>query len=41
MDFTHDVSYLGTFHLQEALTTGKPAGLKVLGDWPTIYEGLS
>jgi len=41
MDFTHDVSYLGTFYLQEALTTGKPAGLKVLGDWPTIYEGLS
>lgn len=41
MDFTHDVSYLGTFHLQEALEQGKPAGLKVLGDWPTIYEGLS
>lgn len=41
MDFTHDVSYLGTFHLQEALREGRPAGLKVLGDWPTIYEGLS
>jgi hypothetical protein len=41
MDFTHDVSYLGTFHLQEALKEGRPAGLHVLGDWPTIYEGLS
>lgn len=41
MNFTHDVSYLGTFHLQEALKTGTPAGLKVLGEWPTIYEGLS
>lgn len=41
MDFTNDVSYLGTFHLQEALKEGRPAGLKVLGDWPTIYEGLS
>ena len=25
----------------EALKEGKPAGLKTLGDWPTIYEGLS
>jgi len=41
MDFTHDVSYLGTFNLQEALKEGRPAGLRVLGDWPTIYEGLS
>ena len=41
MDFTHDVSYLGTFYLQEALKESRPAGLKVLGDWPTIYEGLS
>lgn len=41
MDFTHDVSYLGTFYLQDALKEGRPAGLKVLGEWPTIYEGLS
>lgn len=41
MNFNHDVNYLGLFHLEEALLEGKPAGLKVFGDWPTIYEGLS
>ena len=29
------------FYLDEALKEGKPTGLKTLGDWPTIYEGLS
>ncbi|RAJ02612.1 O-methyltransferase [Chitinophaga skermanii] len=41
MDFSHDICYKGMFHLQEALTEGKPAGLKELGPWNTIYEGLS
>ena len=41
MDFVHDVCYRAGFHLEEALRDGKPAGLKELGDWPTIYEGLS
>jgi len=41
MDFNHDVNYLGTFYLEEALLNGKPEGLKVFGDWSTIYEGLS
>ncbi|MCD8270494.1 MAG: SAM-dependent methyltransferase [Parabacteroides sp.] len=41
MDFNHDVNYLGLFHLEEALKEGKPEGLKVFGNWPTIYEGLS
>jgi len=41
MDFNHDVNYLGTFYLEEALLKGKPEGLKVFGDWSTIYEGLS
>ena len=27
--------------LEEALKEGKPAGLRHLGPWPTIYEGLS
>jgi ubiquinone/menaquinone biosynthesis C-methylase UbiE len=40
-DFTQDVCYQGVFHLEEAIREGKPAGLKVFGDWPTIYEGLS
>jgi hypothetical protein len=41
MDFTNDVNYLGMFSLTESITTGKPTGLKVFGDWPTVYEGLS
>ncbi len=41
MDFTHDVNYKGFFHLEEAIKTGKPAGLKEFGKWDTIYEGLS
>lgn len=41
MAFNHDVNYSGLFHLEEALLEGKPAGLRVFGDWPTIYEGLS
>ncbi len=41
LEFTHDVCYEGLFHLEEALLTGKPAGLKVFGNWPTVYEGLS
>jgi len=40
-DFTQDVCYQGLFHLEEAIREGRPAGLKVFGDWPTIYEGLS
>lgn len=41
MDFIHDVCYQGIFFLQDALEKGKPEGLKVFGQWPTIYEGLS
>ena len=41
MDFNHDVNYRGMFFLEEALTNEKPEGLKTLGNWPTIYEGLS
>ena len=41
IDFNHDVNYKGLFHLDEALREGRPAGLKELGDWPTLYEGLS
>lgn len=41
MDFTQDVNYKGFFHLEEAIKTGKPAGLKEFGKWDTIYEGLS
>jgi hypothetical protein len=41
MDFTNDVNYLGMFSLTESIKTGKPTGLKVFGNWPTVYEGLS
>ncbi len=41
IDFNHDINYQGMFYLEEALKEGKPAGLKTLGNWPTIYEGLS
>lgn len=41
MDFVQDVCYNGIFHLEEAIKTEKPAGLKVFGEWPTIYHGLS
>lgn len=41
MDFNHDVNYLGLFNLEEAILNGKPEGLKVFGDWATVYEGLS
>ncbi|MDR0700062.1 MAG: methyltransferase domain-containing protein [Tannerella sp.] len=41
MRFNHDVNYLGMYHMEEALLNGKPEGLKVFGQWKTIYEGLS
>lgn len=41
MDFMHDVCYQGAFYLDKSIENGKPEGLKVLGDWKTIYEGLS
>lgn len=41
MDFSNDVCYEGMFSLQESIKQGKPTGLKALGDWPTVYEGLS
>lgn len=41
MDFIHDVNYLGFFNLKESIENGKPEGLKVFGDWTTVYEALS
>jgi ubiquinone/menaquinone biosynthesis C-methylase UbiE len=41
MDFTHDVCYQGIYSLDESIATGRPVGLRVFGEWPTIYEALS
>jgi hypothetical protein len=41
VNFMNDVCYLGAKNMTESIRNGKPEGLKVLGDWPTIYEGLS
>jgi len=41
MDFVHDICYLGMFNLKESILNEKPEGLKVLGNWNTLYEGLS
>jgi len=41
MDFTQDVNYMGMFTLEESVKKGKPTGLKVFGNWSTIYEALS
>lgn len=41
MNFVQDICYKGLFHLEEAIETGKPSGLKELGNWNTVYEGLS
>ncbi len=40
-DFTRDVCYQAAAHLDESLSQGRPAGLKTLGPWNTLYEGLS
>ncbi|MEZ0307143.1 MAG: cyclopropane-fatty-acyl-phospholipid synthase family protein [Ramlibacter sp.] len=40
-DFTRDVCYEAAAHMDESIMRGVPAGLKALGPWDTIYEGLS
>jgi hypothetical protein len=41
MDFVHDVCYKGAFSLEDAIRQGKPTGLRVFGEWKTIYHALS
>lgn len=40
IDFMHDVCYRGLYRLEQALESGEPEGLKLVGDWPTLYEAL-
>lgn len=39
-NFVNDVCYDGAKYLTEAIKTGKPEGLKTIGNWNTLYEGL-
>jgi hypothetical protein len=41
IDFNHDVCYQALFDLERTLDAERPLGLKVFGDWPTVYEGLA
>lgn len=41
MDYNHYVNYKALFHLDEAITSQNPAGLKEFGGWDTIYPALS
>lgn len=41
MQFVQEVCYLGMNRLEEALELGKPSGLRELGEWKTVYEGLA
>ncbi|WP_428025204.1 class I SAM-dependent methyltransferase [Arcobacter sp.] len=41
MNYNHHVNYLGLFYLEESIKNEKAEGLKVFGDWETIYPALS
>ncbi|MHA2937287.1 methyltransferase [Vibrio sp. RC27] len=41
MNFVSDVCYQGMAQLTESILENRPAGLEALGEWSTIYEGLS
>ena len=40
-NFVQDICYAGAAQLEASLRDARPAGLKVFGDWATIYEGLT
>ncbi len=40
-DFMRDVCYAGAADLEASIRDGKPRGLRHLGPWDTIYQGLS
>lgn len=41
MNYNHDVNYQGLYYLDEAIKETKASGLKVFGEWDTIYPALS
>ncbi len=40
-NFVQDVCYQGLFDLDRSLEAQQPLGLQSLGDWPTLYQGMS
>lgn len=41
MDFNHYVNYQGLYYLEESIREDEASGLKVFGNWETIYPKLS
>ena len=41
MNFNHHVNYQGLYYLDESIKNTKAEGLKVFGNWNTIYPSLS
>ncbi|WP_095497261.1 methyltransferase [Paraferrimonas haliotis] len=41
IDFVADICYQGMDKLTESIQQAKPVGLQYLGDWETLYPGLS
>ena len=41
INFVNDVCYDGVKSLTDSVINEKPEGLKVFGNWKTVYEGLS
>lgn len=40
LNFVQDICYQGLFYLIDSIKNSKPEGLKVFGDWQTIYPAL-
>lgn len=40
-NFSHFINYLGLYDLDKSILEEKPVGLKHLGSWETIYQGIS
>ncbi len=41
MNYNHYVNYQGLYYLEESIRENNPIGLKVFGNWETIYPALS
>jgi len=41
MNYNHYVNYQGLYYLEESIREEKPLGLKIFGNWDTIYPALS